>query len=201
MKNRTLRMPALVFAFSAAVASGPLKADDDVCLGLDRQVLPEILQAEDLVTDGYYYEGLRTLSHIANKGCFRAMRTMADVFNGDRGPFPGKDPKVAIEWKEKAAKMGDPVAQKDLVELYKNGDRSNKIDPSLGKAIYYLKMLANDGDIPAMKQLSSIYSAGGKGVSKDRAGAELWKGRAEDAQRKENALKEMEKNARKKPRF
>ena len=119
-----------------------------------------------------YQQRAKEFTDAAERGDAEAQFKLAEVYE-----FYESD--KYIYWLEKAVAQGHKEAIRELADAYQYGHEEAKppIDKNLGKGLELLKMLADTGDIEAMKDISLCYSVEYNDEDKSRE----WRERAAEA--------------------
>jgi len=81
-----------------------------------------------------------------------------------------KDFKTAYEYLLRGSQGGDPVAQYNLAQLYRNGDGTNQSDTD---AFNWMQKAASNGLVKAQRMLGAMYF-NGTGTNQDYVYAYMW---------------------------
>lgn len=133
--------------------------------------LYKVAQREEAA--GHYEEAVYWYRRAARGGSAKAQERLADVLS--RGQFGsdgdghvvgyvGPAPAEAARWRraavdayKKAARRGDAEAQVELADLYLNG---RGVEQDTGRAAYWLRRAANQGDETARRKLRFLKEYG-----------------------------------------
>ena len=104
--------------------------------------------------------GLEALKTTAEQGNAYAQNNLARMYENGEG-VEEKDPKLALDWYQKAAAQGLADAQNNLARMYENGEGVEEKDPKL--ALDWYQKAAAQGLADAQYNLAVMYYTGVKG--------------------------------------
>ena len=111
------------------------------------------------------------LEELAGEGSGEAMGVLATIYNVGVNEFP-QDYAVALEWAEKGAALGDPMARKVHADFYSYG---RGIEADYDRALdLYMALQREDGFLGLETEIGRLFLLGSPTRAEDYETAEKW---------------------------